>query len=72
LKGLSFSVLLAEYYDVLLQVNVDSKSIQSRKFDVCKSVELVEDCHEFLKENKAIGLQRAISAVTEFASQLRI
>jgi hypothetical protein len=40
-------------------------------FDVCKSVELVEGCHEFPEEYKENGLQRAISAAMELANELQ-
>jgi hypothetical protein len=46
--------------------------MQSQKFDVCMSVELIEDCHEFLKEYKEKCLQRAISAATELAIDLEV
>jgi len=39
-------VSLVIWCDVLFQINVVSKSIQSQNFDVCKSVELSEVCHE--------------------------
>jgi hypothetical protein len=35
-------------------------------------VELVEGCHEFLKEYQENGLQRAISVATELASDLEV
>jgi hypothetical protein len=44
-----------------------SVNLQSQKFDVCKSVELIEGCHEFLKEYKENCVQRTISAATKFA-----
>jgi hypothetical protein len=70
LKDFSFLVSLVVWYDVLFQISVVSKSVQSQKFDVCKSVELIEGCHEFLKEYKENCVQRAISAATELAIDL--
>jgi hypothetical protein len=35
-------------------------------------VELIEGCHEFLKEYKENDLQRAISAATELAIDFRV
>jgi hypothetical protein len=46
--------------------------MQSQKFDVCKSADLTEGCHEFLKEYKENGLQRAISAAMELAIDLEV
>jgi hypothetical protein len=46
--------------------------MQSQKFDVCKSVVVIEGCHEFLKEYKENGLQRAISASMELAIDLEV
>jgi hypothetical protein len=63
---------LVAWYDALLQICVVSKSLQSPKFDVCKSVELIEGYHEFLKEYKENGLQRAISAATDLAIDLEV
>jgi hypothetical protein len=72
LKDFSFLVSLVVWYDVLFQISVVSKSTQSQKFDVCKSVDLTEVCHEFLKEHKENGLQRATSAATELATDLEV
>jgi hypothetical protein len=63
---------LVVWYDVLFQISVVSKSVQSQKFDVYKSVELIEGCHEFLKEYKENGSQRATSAATELAIDLEV
>jgi ribosomal protein S17 len=46
--------------------------MQSQKFDMCKSVELIEGCHEFMKEYKENGLQRAVSVNTELAIDLKV
>jgi hypothetical protein len=46
--------------------------MQSQRFDVCKSVELIEGCHELLKEFKENDLQRAISAATDLAINLEV
>jgi hypothetical protein len=46
--------------------------MQSQKSDVWKSVELIEGCHEFLKEYKENCVQRAISAAMEFAIDLEV
>jgi hypothetical protein len=40
--------------------------MQSRNFDMSKSVKLVEGCHEFLTEYKEIGLQRDTNLPTIF------
>jgi hypothetical protein len=72
LKDFSFLVALIIWYDVLFQISIVSKSMQSQEFDACKSVELTEGCHEFLKEYKENGLQRAISAATELAILLDV
>jgi hypothetical protein len=49
LKDFSFTVSLVVWYDVLFEITVVSKSMQSQRFDVCTSVQLIEGCHEFLK-----------------------
>jgi hypothetical protein len=43
-------------------------NVCSHNSDVCKSVVLHEGCHEFLKECKECGVQRAISAATELTN----
>jgi hypothetical protein len=48
LQELIFLVSLVVACDVLFQTNVVRKSMQSQNFDVWKSVELNEGCHEFL------------------------
>jgi hypothetical protein len=60
LKDVSFLVSLLIWCDVLFQIKVVIKHMQSQKFDVCKSVELLEGCHEFMKECKENGLQRTV------------
>jgi hypothetical protein len=72
LKDFSSLVSLVIWYDVLFQINAVSKSMQRQNFDVCKSVELLEGCHEFLTELKANSLQRAISAAMELANDLQV
>jgi hypothetical protein len=72
LKDFSSLISLVVWYDVLFQISIVSKSMQSQKFDVCKSVELTEGCHEFLKEYKENGLQSATSAATELATDLEV
>jgi hypothetical protein len=49
LQDFSFLVSFVVWYDVLFQINFVSKSNQSHNLHVCKSVELLKDCHEFLK-----------------------
>jgi hypothetical protein len=61
---------LVVWYGALFQISVVSKSTQSQKFDVCKSIDLTEVCHEFLKEHEENGLERAILAATELATDL--
>jgi hypothetical protein len=56
----------------MFQISIVSKSMQSQKFDVCKSVELIEGCHKFLKEYKENGLQIVLSAATEHAIDLEV
>jgi hypothetical protein len=72
LKDFSFLVSLVVWYDVLFHISIVSKSLHSQKFNVCKSVKLIEGCHEFLKEYKENGLQRAISAAMELAIDLEV
>jgi hypothetical protein len=45
-----FLVSLAVWYDALFQIRVVCKSMQSQNFEVCKSMESSEGCHEFLEE----------------------
>jgi hypothetical protein len=46
--------------------------MQRQNFDVCKSVELREGCHEFLKEYEENFVQRAASIATEVANDLPV
>jgi hypothetical protein len=46
--------------------------MQSQNLDVWKSVEVLAGCHEFLKEYKESGLQNAISAAMELASDVQV
>jgi hypothetical protein len=57
---------------MLFQINAVSKSMQNQNLDACKSVELLEGCHEFLKEYKENGLQRDTSAAVQLANELQV
>jgi hypothetical protein len=46
--------------------------MESENFHVWNSVELIEGCHEFRKEYKRNGLQRAVLAATELAIDLEV
>jgi hypothetical protein len=72
LKDFGFLVSLFVWYVVLFQISVVSKSVQSQKFDMCKSVELTEGCHEFIEEYKENCVLRATSAATELAIDLEV
>jgi hypothetical protein len=51
LKDFSFLVSLVVWYNVLFQIKVVQKSMQSQNFDVSKPVELLDGCYEFLQKN---------------------
>jgi hypothetical protein len=55
LEEFSFLVCLTVRHGVLFQINVVSKYMKTRNFDVSNSVELLEGCHEFPKEYKENG-----------------
>jgi hypothetical protein len=71
LKDFRFLVSLVIWHGVLFKLAL-SVNVQSQKFDVCKSVELIECCLEFLKECKENCEQRTISAATEFVIDLEV
>ncbi|XP_063775718.1 uncharacterized protein LOC134911440 [Pseudophryne corroboree] len=70
LKDFSFLVSLVIWYDILFQVNVVSKSMQSQSMDVIKTVELIHGCIKFLEEYKKNGFENAISSAKELAKVL--
>jgi hypothetical protein len=72
LKDFSFLVSLVVWYDVLFEINGISKYMQSEIFDMCKSVELLEGCHEFLKVYEENGSHSGVSAATELASDVHV
>ena len=72
LKDFSFAVLLAVWYDILFQINVVSKSLQSTDMDFVKCTEILKKCCTFLEEYRNTGLKSAILTAKELAEELEI
>ncbi|KAK7871552.1 hypothetical protein R5R35_010352 [Gryllus longicercus] len=72
LQKFDFLVSLVVWYDILFQINTISKVMQSKSMDLCKVVELIKNCAEFLKEYRDNGLKRAITNAKELAQILEV
>ena len=72
LKDFSFIVSLVVWYEVLFQINVVSKSLQSIHMDLSKCRELLKKCCVFLKDYRKTGLKSAILTAKESAEELKI
>ncbi|XP_050552386.1 52 kDa repressor of the inhibitor of the protein kinase-like [Spodoptera frugiperda] len=72
LKDFSFIVSLVVWYDILFQINVVSKSLQSPDIDLSKCTEMLKKCCTFLKEYRNTGFKSAISTAKELAEELEV
>lgn len=68
----SFIFALIVWYDVLFQVNLISKMMQSKNLDIADSVNLIEGCVKFLNEYRNTGFESARTIAREIAEQLEI
>ncbi|CAD0206693.1 unnamed protein product [Chrysodeixis includens] len=72
LKDFSFIVSLVVWYDILFQINVVSKSLQSPDIDLSKCTEMLKKCCTFLEEYRNTGFKSAISTAKELAEELEV
>ena len=72
LKDFSFIVSLVVWYNILFQINVVSKSLQSTDMDLDKCTEMMKKCFTFLEEYRNTGFKSAILTAKEFAEELEM
>jgi len=60
LKDFGFIVSLVAWYEILFQINVMSKSLQSKTVDLDKCTQMLENCCKFLKEYRKTGFKKAL------------
>lgn len=72
LKDFGFIVSLADWYEILFQIDVVSKSPQSKNVDHGKFTEMLKNCCNFLKEYRKTGFQNGLLIASEVAKKLQI
>lgn len=72
LKDFGFIVSLVVWYDILFQINVVSKSLQSTDMDLGKCTDMLKKCCNFLEEYRNTGFKSAILTAKELAEELEI
>lgn len=72
LKDFGFIVSLIVWYEILFQVNVVNKSLQSKNVDLGKSIKMLENCCNFLEEYRKTGFKKALLTASDLAKELQI
>lgn len=72
MEDFSFLVSLILWYDLLFQVNIVSKSLQSKTADLPSTMKLLQRCEDFLKTFRENGLADAIISAKEIAKELEM
>lgn len=72
LKDFSFVVSLVVWYEILFQINVVSKSLQSKNADLGKCTEMLEKCCHFLEEYRKTGFKKILVTASDLAKELQI
>ncbi|KAJ8935940.1 hypothetical protein NQ314_012561 [Rhamnusium bicolor] len=72
LKDFSFIVSLVVWYDILYQINVVSKSLQSENADIIEGKEFLDKCCKFLEDYRKNGFMSALITAKELAGELGV
>ncbi|KAL4710148.1 hypothetical protein ACJJTC_006445 [Scirpophaga incertulas] len=72
LRDFSFIVSLVVWYDILFQINIVSKSLQSTDMDLGKCTEMLKKCCHFMEDYRNTGFKSAILTAKELAAELQI
>lgn len=70
LTRFEFLVSLVVWYDLLFQVNIVSKSRQSKTMDIAAATESIEKCVQFVSEYREKGFYSAIITAKDLAETL--
>lgn len=72
LKDFGFILSLVVWYEILFQINVVSKSLQSQDMDLGKSAEMLENCCNFFEEYRKTGFKKAYCTASDLAKELQV
>lgn len=70
MEQFEFIVTMVAWYDILFQVNIVSKAMQSESMDLPNASQLLKNCSEFVKQYRASS--SALITAKEIASQAEI
>ncbi|KAF6203824.1 hypothetical protein GE061_002159 [Apolygus lucorum] len=70
IRDFSFLVSLTAWYNILFQINLVSKFLQSPTFDLAETISLLEKCTVFFKTFRANGFAECLVSAKELAEQL--
>lgn len=72
MEGFEFLFTLVIWYDILFQVNIVSKAMQSETMDISNASKLLEKCLIFVTEYRNTGYSTAIITAKDIASEAEI
>lgn len=72
MEGFEFLFTLVIWYDILFQVNIVSKAMQSETMDISNASKLLEKCLIFVTEYRNTGYSTAIITAKDTASEAEI
>lgn len=72
LKKFSFLVTLVVWYDVLVQINLACKLLQSNNIPLDEAMRILNETKEFLLKYKTTGFTSAVSTAKELAEELEM
>lgn len=72
LEKFEFLMALVIWYDVLFQVNLVSKTMQSETMDLSEATKIMNKCLKFLKEYRSTGFTSALITAKEIAEEAQI
>ena len=72
MEQFEFIVTMVAWYDILFQVNIVSKAMQSETMDLPNASQLLQNCSEFVKQYRTRTYSSALITAREMASQAGI
>jgi len=72
LKSFKFLVTLVVWYDILMQINLSSKMLQSQTVDLNEAVSTLAKTNAFLVDLRNKGLGSAVASAKELAEELEM
>jgi len=72
IKSFQFLVTLVIWYDLLMQINLASRIMQTQNVNLDEAVSVLQKTNQFLHNFKGTGLRSLIIAAKELAEELKM